>query len=374
MSAPAPVARGRTLRAPETGKTWASHCDGAAVRITQATGKPRQKDFPDPAAASAWAEKEEWSRLKKGMVLVAPDAAPGQPLLHRFVGGAYTGAMALCDFGGRLLCNRHEDSGEQLLAVDSEGAIDVLLEQFRDRLIWSAAEVPELGRILMRADHQVLALVPATGAMAELSPNLMPSFMSVAGTRVAWFDGTAVVVEDLATGQRLMRQPATPQLYLGHTTQMEGALSPDGRTLAFCAEAGEVRLFDVGTGAERPPWRGGFAMVRQLRFALGGQRLLMLEQYGRNTLHAFDLQSGAEPAGWPDLGELARADLAVDASGQQVVVTKGNRGTLYDAATMAPRLEFRIEHVVRRCVAAWIGPDRLSIRTDYGCASLYAIR
>jgi hypothetical protein len=33
---------------------------------------------------------------------------------------------------------------------------------------------------------------------------------------------------------------------------------------------------------------------------------------------------------------------------------------------------FPLEHAVKRCAMAWLAEDALAVRTDYGCASIYA--
>jgi hypothetical protein len=98
---------------------------------------------------------------------------------------------------------------------------------------------------------------------------LNPGFLSVAGIRTACYDGTDAIVAELDSGKELLRFSARAEMYNGHSSQMEGALSADGHLLALCTQPGEIMLFDVASGRPRPPLRGEFAMVRQMDFLPG---------------------------------------------------------------------------------------------------------
>ena len=71
---------------------------------------------------------------------------------------------------------------------------------------------------------------------------------------------------------------------------MRAALSPDGETVACCARAGEVTLWDVASGRCKGVLTGDFAMVEALHFADNGAAMLLKETYGRWGLYCFDVQ------------------------------------------------------------------------------------
>lgn len=62
-------------------------------------GKTRrtEKHFATAAESAAYAERQEWALLKKGFVLHQAAAAPGEPLLHCFIGGGSTGSLSFAD-------------------------------------------------------------------------------------------------------------------------------------------------------------------------------------------------------------------------------------------------------------------------------------
>lgn len=382
------MTRTRVLQDP-SGKTWATRCDGLDVIVrTGAPGKEKEstKTLADVRAAVVHAQKEEWSRLKKGFVLVNAEAAAGEPRMHRYLGAGYTGAMPVADWNGRLLCSRnlasevHRQAAgrDQMVFIDA-GAREVdAFEAPENTLVWKALHMPSPDRLLLRADHGVLAWSPATRGfetLAEKNPK-PASFLSVAGTRAAWFEQPALVVRDLSAATtanaELFRRQAEPQLFGGHSSQMEGALSSQG-VLAFCTQAGEVQFAEVQGGAARPAWTGDFGMVDKLAFSPDGRWLLAKERYGHWTLLCFDMQAAAPRAGWPALGDLGNGDFALDPAGERLAIAHRGHVDVYEFAAMKPLLRFAVDHVVKRCTIAWIGSDAIGVRTDYGCASLYAV-
>lgn len=381
------MTRTRVLLDP-AGKTWATRCEGADVIVRAgAPGKEKEstKSQADAKAAIAHAQKEEWARLKKGFVLVNPEARAGEPRMHRYLGQGYTGAMPVADFKGQLLCSRNLASDvhpqaagrDQLVVIDAQAQETDTFEAPENTLIWNAVYTSALDRLLVRADHGVLAWSPATRTFETLAEqNRAPaSFLSVAGTRAAWFAQPELVVRDLspsAGGSDLPRHEAHPQLHGGHTLQMEGALSSQG-VLAFCVQAGEVQFLDVAGGTARPAWKGDFEMIAKLCFTPDGRWLLAKEQYGRWTLRCFDMEAAAPRADWPDLGDLANSDFALDPSGERLAVAHRGHIEVFEFATMKSLLRFAVDHVVKRCAIAWTDNDAIGVRTDYGCASLYAV-
>ena len=56
--------------------------------------KTTEKEFLRNEDALKNFYKKEWEALKKGFVLNNENAKIGQPILHKFIGGIYTGALA----------------------------------------------------------------------------------------------------------------------------------------------------------------------------------------------------------------------------------------------------------------------------------------
>jgi hypothetical protein len=378
------MSRVRQLHDPATGRAWSTQCDGDTVEIVSGSpGRARRaaKAMADQEAAVAYARKQEWARLKQGFVLASPAAAAGEPLMHRHLGGGFTGAMVAEDLAGQLLCNRYDnrsdgagDADSRLLLVAEDGSLPQSVILPGGRLPWQARYIPGLRRLLVRLDHQVFSgTVPLGSLEALTAPNSRPaSFLGCAGIRAAWYAEPDIVVADLADGTELFRKAVPAQLHGGHSLQMEGALSPDGTMLAYCSRAGEVTICDVADGRVRHTWTGDFAMVSKLAFTPDGRRLIAREQYGRWRWHCLDLADGTHHADWLAPWDSVRSDLAISPEGRRMAIAHGTEVRVLDLATMQCLLRFPVEHAVRCCALAWVG-DKLGVLTDATCASLYQV-
>ena len=367
----------RKLTQSESGKVWSVSCSGR--KVTMESGSPgreraSEREFSDAEQADAFARGEEWARLRKGWVLVDGAAPAGQPRMHRFLGRAYTGALAVADLAGRLLCNQY-DGTERLVLVDGDARSTAVAELPSGWLVWKACPVPSLDRVLLEADHQILSWSPSSGRIDPLtSGNTAPaSFLSVAGTRAPWYDEPDVVVRDLGRGGDLLRHRLVPRLHAGHSPQMAAALSQDGARLACCATPGEIIVLDVERGVEISRCRGDFEMIDALLFTGDGRRLVATERYGRWSSLCFDPASGRADPTWPDLGDMANSDMALHPSGRSLAIASRGQVRLLELASLTFVGEFPLDHVVKRATIAWVGPDLLGAHTDAGCASLYAM-
>ena len=70
-------------------------------KLITETGKPdkprvTEKEFTTAEEAQKAFIKKEWETLKKGFVLRNENAKAGEPFLHYFIGGGYTGCLSFC--------------------------------------------------------------------------------------------------------------------------------------------------------------------------------------------------------------------------------------------------------------------------------------
>ena len=370
--------RQRELKDPETGKTWSTCCEGAEVRVRSGLpGKEKEsvKTHLEAQAAVAWAKKEEWTRLKKGFILDQALAAPGQPRMHRYRGRGYTGALAVADVRGELLCNAHDESrpGDRLFLVSETGAVRPLPEISRNRLAWKACYLETLDTLLVLADHQVLSWDGVHGFEALCEPNPhSASCLDAVGRLAVWYAEPDLVVTDLATGRVLMKEHVPFEYYGNHSAQMEAALSPDGRTVAYCARPGEIVFRDVGTGRVKESLSTGCQMIVGLTYSPDGRFLIVAEQYGEWRNLCFDLETMSPRVGWPPSSYAGKGSLALSPDGRRLAIADRTHIEVIDFISLQSELRFRVEHMVKRCALAWVGPW-LGVQTDYGCASLYAV-
>jgi hypothetical protein len=135
---------------------------------------------------------------------------------------------------------------------------------------------------------------------------------------------------------------------------------------------GEIAIYDVTSGLTLPPLRGDFAMVRQIDFLPDNRRLLVAEDYGRWSLRCLDIEVAQPDPAWTEL-RIDVGAVALSPSGGRVAVAVRGRVTIHDLGTGGQPRGFALEHVVKRCAMAWIDDYALAVRTDYGCASIYAV-
>ena len=77
--------------------------------------------------------------------------------------------------------------------------------------------------------------------------------------------------------------------------------------------------------------------------------------------------------GWPEFTDMTRTDFALDCDSKRLAVMHRGHIALYDFADMREIRRFPVDHVVRTAHIAWTGDNAISVRTDYGCLSTYAI-
>jgi len=335
------MSRVRVLHGPATGKTWMTSLDGARTGVRQGVpGRERVtlRDHDDAEVALRWIVKEEWARLKKGMVLLDPSAAPGEPRLHSFVGGPYTGALAIAPVkGGGFVCNRFaEPSGDrfagrdEMVHVSPGGEITAGPALPVGGLVWKAEQVPGTDAVLLQVDGGVVRWRLGGDTAEEVLPHRPnPGFLGIGGGRLAGYDGADAVVLSLDGGAELLRVPAQAALHGGHSPQMEATLSRDGRLLALCARPGEITVLDVASGTPRQVLRGDFAMVHRMDFLPDGRRLLVSEAYGRWSLRCLDIGTGQPDPDWAEL-RIDGGAVALSPAGDRVAVARRDRASIHD--------------------------------------------
>ena len=370
----------RTFHDPATGKAWGTRVDGLnAILVSGVSSKTKEivKPQTDEAAMQRFLEKEEGERLRKGMLLADPHAAPGAPCMLRHLGRGNTGALAITEFDGCLLVNQFDDAGrgDALLQIARDGVAQRLTFVGENTLVWKLIAVPKLNKVLFRADHQVRSWEPLSNSITALTQrNKTPaSFLDCQGTLAAWHEEPELVVHDLATGRKLLRLKVEPELYSGHSPQLTGALSDDGSMLAHCAQAGKILVHDVASGTHRFTVSGAFEMVSKLAFTPDNRQLIVKERYGRWGLTAFELATGKPAVGWPDLNDLGESEFAIDNAHERLAFCTRGRAYVYEWPTMRKHCELRIDQVARSAALAWTSDGLLAVRTDLGCVGLYRV-
>jgi len=372
--------RQRKLHDPISARTWESICDGSQVHVQ--SGRPGNqkcdiKHLESDEDARKWAEKQEWTRLKKGFVLVNAQAQSGEPSLLCYLGRACTGAMTIIGTGDLIHCNQYVEGGkgDELIFIDANARICARHDLSNMGLVWEIQTTSRHGEEVLRMDAGIFTWTIGNSTLTLISERTdrAPGFVSVAGNLAAWHARGFLEVRDVASDQTLLRQPLTASVHGGHTPQMVGALSPDGRRLAVCSVPGEIQYLDVFSGKVLARHQGDFEMITKMHWTADGRWIIALENYGRWRLMCFDAASGEPRPDWMLQEDMSRSDFAISSDGSQLAVTHRGHMAIYDLSTMERRCHFRLDHVVRSACVAWTASDVVSVRTDYGCVGTYMV-
>src|SRR5262249_36680746 len=117
---------------------------------------------------------------------------------------------------------------------------------------------------------------------------------SLDGRRLAFLQGSFLLVLDAAGGKQQVNVPALPI-----APWVSAAFSPDGKLLAAAAQgAAVVSLFDAATGQKRGPVRGPGRDVAAFAFSPDGKQLALASG---NEVRLYEVATGKEALAFPRL-------------------------------------------------------------------------
>ena len=139
--------------------------------------------------------------------------------------------------------------------------------------------------------------------------------------------------------------------------------------LALCTKENELQILNAKNGEILSELRAEFGVLDKICFL--DENTLLLRQHLENKLLSLDIKSAkVTKQPWIKDEYLRVSEFCVD-TGKLVVIDQ-SRGYAIDLKSGEMRAEFRLDHVVKNCEAKFIN-DKLAVRTDYGCFSLYEI-
>lgn len=346
--------------------------EGAVLLTSSNGGKEKSKTLAGEEEARRQAEKEVWSRLKKGFVYCEHDASPGSPVLHLYRGPGYTGFMPLAassdtnSFYTAYVVGQFERTELVRFSEQGERESEHILKgsHMLYQMSWDTAR----NDLLYNDSHQMGRVDLAAGTFHALSGEAMPNDYSLAAGRAVWREGDSLVVTERATNRVLLTLPIEPELYGGHSPQLAVALSPDGNKLAVCTHSDVIVVHDVDDDEPMTLVKSVPAMSTSLSFSSDGRVLYSQEQYGSWDLVAFDLETVSE-VGWR-LPDVRRTSF--DPARGRIGVYRYRHMEVYDDRTRELLLSFPLEHVVKTAELAFTR-DFAAVYTDYGCISLYKL-
>ena len=212
-----------------SGKIWHACLNGKTVELEAGNPeKPRKREkvLASPDKAREFLLKEQWKKLKSGYVLSNPEAGSGEPVLHYFVPGGYTGMLALAVSGDHVFCCQHAQPGDKLFKIDVNGESSPLWVVPDQSLVFDLEYAESVGRLLLNADHSIRVWDPEQPDDFQTLSTIKgcpASCLSVGGTRVAVYENPNVVVKEILDGKSLFSVECPPELYGGHTHQLTAA-------------------------------------------------------------------------------------------------------------------------------------------------------
>jgi hypothetical protein len=205
--------RVRVLHSPADSKIWSTRCERASVVVRSGLPgreKISRKAQADEGSALKWAEREEWSRLKKGFTLVNPKARAGEPSMHFYLEPGYTGASGIAAVHDRLLFNlnlqlegqpRSVAGPDEVLLINQDASVFQRIQlpqgQFASRTIF----VPELGIVLLGDYYSVRVWTIETNELSLVEGTIL----SLTGSRAAFYVDPEIVVRDLVLQREVLR-------------------------------------------------------------------------------------------------------------------------------------------------------------------------
>ena len=352
--------------------------DKALVSVSQKGAKTKQskKEFASETEAKKACVKKEWESLKKGFILQDSEAKAGEPCLHVYIGGGYTGALSFAGLKDEIYVYKsggQKDGGKPsdlLVRLDRSGAIKEQIALPKP-LAWDAQCASE--NLLLDLDHEIYIFEPKEAKFREIlieqnikKSSEIASFICSAND-VAVF-GMFGQIFTFCEGKisKLGEYKCSTK---NHVPILCAALSANASMLALCTKENELQILNAKNGEILSELRAEFGVLDKICFL--DENTLLIRQHLENKLFCLDIKS-AKVTKQPLIKDeyLRASEFCVEAD--KLVVIDQSRGYSINLKSGDVMAEFRLDHVVKSCEAKFID-GKLAVRTDYGCFSLYEI-
>lgn len=353
--------------------------DNVLISQTATSGKLKEnrKEFSSAKEAQKALVKKEWETLKKGFVLRNLNVKKGEAILHKFIGGGYTGALAFESLNDEIFIYKNSGDGDCLLTIDKLGKNlrEIALPK---PLAWSISRQDE--NLLMDLDHDVFRYDTKQNSFKNLS-----EFFSCNDEDKSVFMGFAdskkdknvilsrgkIFITNLKDEILLTRDYKT--IVINGKIPFCAAVSTDANLLAIHTNLNEIELIDTKNGQVVNKISTGFGRIENMKFLQNDKFLIFVarDEFIRTKIVCVEVASGNEVQSiTSNLEEII--SLCVSGEGDKLAVIDGLRAYIFSAINFKELLNFELEHIVKSCEAKFIDGN-LAVRTDYGCFSLYEI-
>jgi len=352
--------------------------DNALVSVSQKGGKTKQskKEFASETEAKKACIKKEWENLKKGFVMQNSETKAGEPCLHVYIGGGYTGALSFAGLRDEIYVYKsggQKDGGKPsdlLVRLDKSGAIKEQIDLPKP-LAWDIQCASE--NLLLDLDHEIYIFEPKEAKFREI---LAEQNVKKSGEIASFICASNDVVVLGMFGQiftfcegKISKLGEYKCSTKKHVPILCAALSADASMLAFCTKENELQILNAKNGEILSELRAEFGVLDKICFL--DENTLLLRQYLENKLFCLDIKSAKVAKQlWIKDEYLRVSEFCVD-TGKLVVIDQ-SRVYAINLKSGNAMAEFTLDHVVKNCEAKFID-GKLAVKTDYGCFSLYEI-
>jgi len=334
-----------------------------------------QKEFATSEEAFKGFIKKEWQALKKGFNLYNEKAKKGEPILHTYIGGGYTGCLSFQNTPKGTYIYKNIDDIDYLILIDDVG---ITLEEIQlpKQLAWNIEYRDKTNSLILNLDHFIYEYEIEKNIFNNIGDEKSnwESFLSVTQNRTGYATNGKIFTRDNENNVLLNRN--YEKLSMDNDSSFCGKLSNDGKLLAFHNTAGEIQIIDTTTGNVLNKITADFENIKQIEFAENNKLLVTREHYGSWGMRYFDLSNN---------NEIKIEGLAIPAysyilmdfcfnkdQSKLVIIDRTSVVYIYDFENKKFLYSFKIQHSVQRSEIKFIG-ENLAVRTDYGCFSIYTI-
>ena len=352
--------------------------DKALVNVSQKGGKTKQskKEFASETEAKKACVKKEWESLKKGFILQDSEAKTGEPCLHVYIGGGYTGALSFASIKDEIYVYKsggQKDGGKPsdlLVKLDRSGTIKEQIALPKP-LAWHAQCASE--NLLLDLDHEIYIFEPKEAKFREILAEQNVKKSSEIASFICSANNAAVFgmfgqIFTFCEGKisKLGEYKCSSK---NHVPILCAALSADTSMLALCTKENGLQILNAKSGEILSELRAEFGVLDKICFL--DDETLLLRQYLENKLFCLDIKSAkVTKQPWIKDEYLRASEFCVEAG--KLVVIDQSRAYVISLKSGDMRAEFALDHVVKSCEAKFID-GKLAVGTDYGCFSLYEI-
>ncbi|WP_159020576.1 WD40 repeat domain-containing protein [Algibacter sp. L3A6] len=334
-----------------------------------------EKFFSTPQEAIKAFTKKEWEAIKKGFNLHNENAKTGEPILHTYIGGGYTGALSFQHTPNGTYVYKNIEQTDYLILKDNLG---ITLEevQLPEQLAWDIEYITKTNSLILNLDHYVYEYQIEKNKFNDLSDEKDNGdcFVSVSQDLIAYAKNDKIFIKNNQNNVLLS------QSYQVNTTSDDysfcGKLSSDGKLLAFHNKKGEIKVLNTKTGEVVNKIIGDFETIKQIEFTENNTLLVTKEDYGTWRMRYFNLTENKEikieGLKIPSYAPIVMNFCFNNDQSKLVIIDRTNVAYIFDFRKKEFLYSFKIQHAVQTSNAKFIN-ETLAVRTDYGCFSIYNV-